>query len=65
MQDAPTIFAYIFLIMRPVYERTHDFNIAWQSGVFACFLSGIVQTAGPFYTRPPGYARRQYYRALD
>src|ERR1700722_14098467 len=48
--NAPTIFAYIFLIMLPVYERTHDSNIAWQAGVFACFLSGVVQTAGAFCT---------------
>src|SRR5258707_9762159 len=48
--NAPTIFAYIFLIMLPVYERTHDSNIAWQAGVFACFLSGIVQTTGAFCT---------------
>jgi AGZA family xanthine/uracil permease-like MFS transporter len=48
--NAPTIFAYIFLIMLPVYERTHDSNLAWQAGVFASFLSGMVQTAGAFCT---------------
>jgi AGZA family xanthine/uracil permease-like MFS transporter len=48
--NAPTIFAYIFLIMLPVYERTRDSNLAWQAGVFASFLSGIVQTAGAFCT---------------
>jgi adenine/guanine/hypoxanthine permease len=48
--NAPTIFAYIFLIMLPVYQRTHDSNVAWQAGVFASFLSGIVQTAGAFCT---------------
>jgi len=48
--NAPTIFAYIFLIMLPVYERTHDSDLAWQAGVFASFLSGIVQTAGAFCT---------------
>jgi AGZA family xanthine/uracil permease-like MFS transporter len=48
--NAPTIFAYIFLIMLPVYERTHDSSLAWQAGVFASFLSGIVQTAGAFCT---------------
>src|ERR1700734_252170 len=48
--NAPTIFAYIFLIMLPVYERTHDSNLAWQTGVFASFLSGIVQTTGAFCT---------------
>ena len=48
--NAPTIFAYIFLIMLPVYERTQDSNLAWQAGVFASFLSGLVQTAGAFCT---------------
>lgn len=48
--NAPTIFAYIFLIMLPVYQRTHDSNLAWQAGVFASFLSGIVQTGGAFCT---------------
>src|SRR6202521_4367473 len=48
--NTPTIFAYIFLIMLPVYQRTHDSQLAWQLGVFACFVSGIVQTAGAFCT---------------
>jgi adenine/guanine/hypoxanthine permease len=48
--NAPTIFAYIFLIMQPVYERTLDSTLAWQVGVFASFLSGIVQTLGAFCT---------------
>src|ERR1700685_3438755 len=43
--NAPTIFVYISLIMLPVYESTHDSNAAWQAGVLASFLSGIVQTA--------------------
>jgi AGZA family xanthine/uracil permease-like MFS transporter len=48
--NTPTIFAYVFLIMLPVYQRTHDTQLAWHLGVFACFLSGIVQTAGAFCT---------------
>jgi len=48
--NTPTIFAYVFLIMLPVYHRTHDAQLAWHLGVFACFLSGIVQTAGAFCT---------------
>ena len=48
--NTPTIFAYVFLIMLPVYLRTHDSQLAWHVGVFACFLSGIVQTAGAFCT---------------
>jgi AGZA family xanthine/uracil permease-like MFS transporter len=48
--NAPTIFGYIFLIMVPVYHRTHDPTLAWHMGIFACFLSGVIQTAGAFCT---------------
>jgi adenine/guanine/hypoxanthine permease len=48
--NAPTIFVYVALIMQPVFERTHDANLAWHAGVFAAFLSGIIQTAGAFCT---------------
>lgn len=48
--NTPTIFAYVFLIMLPVYQRTQDSQLAWHLGVFACFVSGIVQTVGAFCT---------------
>jgi AGZA family xanthine/uracil permease-like MFS transporter len=48
--NTPTIFAYVFLIMGPVYTRTHSGTTAWEAGIFASFLSGIVQTAGAFCT---------------
>ena len=48
--NTPTIFAYVFLIMLPAYQRTHDSQLAWHLGVFACFVSGIVQTGGAFCT---------------
>jgi adenine/guanine/hypoxanthine permease len=48
--NTPTIFAYVFLIMGPVYVRTHSGLAAWQAGVFASLLSGAVQTAGAFCT---------------
>jgi AGZA family xanthine/uracil permease-like MFS transporter len=48
--NTPTIFAYVFLIMAPVYARTQSATTAWQAGVFASLLSGIVQTAGAFCT---------------
>ncbi|HEX4320745.1 MAG TPA: hypothetical protein VHZ52_07580 [Acidobacteriaceae bacterium] len=48
--NTPTIFAYVFLIMGPVYARTHDAEMAWHAGVFASLLSGLVQTAGAFGT---------------
>ncbi len=48
--NTPTIFAYVFLIMGPVYTRTHSGTLAWEAGVFASFISGMVQTAGAFCT---------------
>jgi AGZA family xanthine/uracil permease-like MFS transporter len=48
--NTPTIFAYVFLIMGPVYARTHDPTLAWHAGIFASLLSGAVQTAGAFGT---------------
>jgi AGZA family xanthine/uracil permease-like MFS transporter len=48
--NTPTIFAYVFLIMGPVYARTHSGLLAWQAGVFASLISGVVQTGGAFCT---------------
>jgi len=48
--NTPTIFAYVFLIMGPVYVQTGSAIAAWQAGIFASFLSGTVQTAGAFCT---------------
>jgi AGZA family xanthine/uracil permease-like MFS transporter len=48
--NTPTIFAYIFLIMVPVFNRTKDPELTWQVGMLCCFLSGIVQTVGSFCT---------------
>ncbi len=48
--NTPTIFAYVFLIMGPVYTQTHSGTAAWQAGIFASLLSGIIQTAGAFCT---------------
>jgi AGZA family xanthine/uracil permease-like MFS transporter len=46
--NTPTIFAYVFLIMGPIYERTHSGTAAWHAGIFASLLSGVVQTVGAF-----------------
>jgi adenine/guanine/hypoxanthine permease len=48
--NAPTIFVYVALIMQPVYEKTHDATLAWHAGIFASFLSGVIQTLGAFCT---------------
>ena len=46
--NTPSLFAYIFLIMGPVYQETQNVTLAWQAGLFACFLSGLMETAGAF-----------------
>jgi adenine/guanine/hypoxanthine permease len=46
--NTPTIFAYISLIMVPVYDRTHDPTLAWHMGIFASLVSGVVQTVSSF-----------------
>lgn len=43
-----SLFAFIFLIMGPVYQETKNSTLAWQAGLFACFLSGVMEIAGAF-----------------
>lgn len=43
-----SLFAYIVFIMAPIYRQTHDARLAWQAGLFACFLSGVMEFAGAF-----------------
>lgn len=46
--NTPSLLAYIFLIMAPVYHQTQDPKLAWQAGLFACFASGVMETIGAF-----------------
>lgn len=46
--NTPSLIAYIFLIMAPIYNETKDYNLAWQAGLFACLLSGVMETIGAF-----------------
>jgi AGZA family xanthine/uracil permease-like MFS transporter len=48
--NTPTIFAYVFLVMGPIYLRTHDANMAWHAGIFASLISGVIQTTGAYCT---------------
>jgi AGZA family xanthine/uracil permease-like MFS transporter len=58
--NTPTIFAYVFLVMGPIYLRTHDPNLAWHAGIFASLISGLIQTAGAYCTN---WIRRNTPRA--
>ncbi len=46
--NTPSLIAYVFLIMGPIYRATGNATLAWQAGLFACFLSGVMETAGAF-----------------
>ena len=46
--NTPSLIAFIFLIMGPVYQDTHDTHLAWQAGLFACFLNGLMEIAGAY-----------------
>ena len=43
-----SLVAFIFLIMAPVYRETGDQRLAWQAGLFACLLNGIMEIVGAF-----------------
>lgn len=43
-----SLFAFIFFIMLPVYQQTKSVELAWQMGLVACFLSGVIELIGAF-----------------
>ena len=43
-----SLFAYVLFIMAPVYRETGDWHLAWQLGVLACLLSGLIEFLGAF-----------------
>jgi AGZA family xanthine/uracil permease-like MFS transporter len=46
--NTPSLLAYVFLIMGPIYQETRNPTLVWQAGLFACLLSGVMETAGAF-----------------
>lgn len=46
--NTPSLIAFIFLIMGPIYQETHDTRLAWQAGLFACFLNGLMEIGGAY-----------------
>ena len=43
-----SLFAFIVFIMAPIYRQTNDATLAWKAGVFACFISGVMELIGAF-----------------
>lgn len=50
--NTPSVFAYVFLVMLPVWiaadglPEAERAQRAWQAGLVACFLSGCIEVAG-------------------
>src|SRR6185369_1706504 len=46
--NTPSLIAFIFLIMAPVFRETGSSLLAWQAGLFACFLNGLMEIGGAY-----------------
>lgn len=46
--NTPSLIAFVFLVIAPVYSATNDADLAWRVGLFACLCSGIMETGGAF-----------------
>lgn len=47
--NTPSVFAYVLFVMGPVYRATSDPQRAWQAGLLACLVSGLIEFAGAFF----------------
>jgi AGZA family xanthine/uracil permease-like MFS transporter len=46
--SVPHMFIVVFLIMLPIYLKTHDAMLAWQSGLVWCLVIGVIVLLGAF-----------------
>jgi AGZA family xanthine/uracil permease-like MFS transporter len=47
--NTPSVFAFIFFVMGPVYQQTGDGDLAWKAGLMACLVSGVIEFVGAFF----------------
>ncbi|NCY22569.1 NCS2 family permease, partial [bacterium] len=47
-----SLVAYLFLIMGPLWQKTHDADLVWAAGIFACSAGGLLELLGAFVTDP-------------
>ena len=43
-----SLFAFVFFIMLPIVQETHDPIWAWKVGLVACFLNGVIEILAAF-----------------
>lgn len=46
--NTPSLLAFVFLIMGPIYQQTRNPTLVWQVGLFACLVSGLIEMTGAF-----------------
>jgi len=46
--NTPAVIAFVLFIMGPVYRSTGSGELAWQAGLLACLVSGVIEFAGAF-----------------
>lgn len=44
-----SLLAFIFLIMGPIYQATQNPTLAWQAGLLACLINGIMEIGCAFF----------------
>jgi adenine/guanine/hypoxanthine permease len=44
-----SLLAFIFLIMGPIYQATGNATLAWQAGLLACLLNGLMEIGCAFF----------------
>lgn len=54
--STPIMFAYLFMVIGPVFAVTKDAVVAWQVAVASSFIGGLIELAGAFV----GPAVRRY-----
>lgn len=58
--NTPSLLVYVFFVMVPAYQRTHDAEYAWRMGLFASLGSGVIEFGGAFVAE---WVRRHTPRA--
>lgn len=47
--NTPSMLVYIFFVIKPAFDETHDPVFAWKLGLIACLGSGLIEFLGAFF----------------
>ena len=47
--NTPSVIAYAYFVMGPVYQSTGSSDLAWKAGLLACLVSGVIEFSGAFF----------------